>query len=81
MSFLKRIGYFDRAARVRCLPMALPTPAGAVDDNPGGTFLTPFPDNDVYQVTVFGDTFAEGLLAGLTASLHRRRPPQRSSGR
>jgi hypothetical protein len=40
-------------------------PANAVDMDPGTTFLTPFPDNDVYQVTVFGDAFADGLLRGL----------------
>ncbi|MBN9246781.1 MAG: DUF459 domain-containing protein [Hyphomicrobium sp.] len=43
-------------------------PASSVragDDDQGGTFLSSFPDNDVYQVTVYGDGFAEGLLAGL----------------
>jgi hypothetical protein len=63
--FLKRIGFWT-AALAALLAIALPAPAGAVDDDPGGTFLTAFPDNDVYQVAVFGDTFAEGLLAGLT---------------
>ena len=41
----------------------------AGDDDQGGTFLTPFPENDVYQVTVFGDDFANGLLAGLVQDL------------
>jgi hypothetical protein len=50
------------------LLVVLAGPAGARDDDQGGTFLTPFPDNDVYQVTVFGDSFAEGLLAGLIQS-------------
>lgn len=45
--------------------MAIPLPANAVDMEQGTTFLTPFPDNDVYQVTVFGDGFADGLLSGL----------------
>ena len=31
----------------------------------GGSFITPFPDNDVYQVQVVGDWLAEGLLGGL----------------
>jgi uncharacterized protein len=39
--------------------------ARAADDDQGGTFLTPFPDNDVYQVALFGDYYAQGLLAGL----------------
>lgn len=40
-------------------------PACAAEDDPGSSFLTPFPESDVYQVTIIGDTFAEGLLAGL----------------
>jgi hypothetical protein len=44
---------------------ALTVPANAVDMEQNATFLTPFPDNDVYQVTVFGDGFANGLLSGL----------------
>jgi hypothetical protein len=43
----------------------LAAPAIAVDMEQNATFLTPFPDNDVYQLTVFGDGFAEGLLSGL----------------
>lgn len=38
--------------------------AGAADEDPGSSFLTPFPDNDVYQVIVFGDWFSDGLLDG-----------------
>lgn len=49
---------------------ALPLPdARAADDDPSATFLTAFPDGDVYQMTVLGDTFADGLLSGLVASL------------
>lgn len=47
------------------LAAAMAVPANAVDMDQGATFLTPFPDNDVYQVTVFGDGFADGLLSGL----------------
>jgi lysophospholipase L1-like esterase len=36
------------------------------DDPNSGLFLTPFPENDIYRVHVFGDTFAEGLAFGLT---------------
>jgi len=40
-------------------------PAGAQDQGLGGSFITPFPDNDVYQVQIVGDWLAEGLLGGL----------------
>ncbi len=60
----KRIGFWT-ASLVTLLMLALAAPANAADDDRSGTFLTPFPDNDVYQVTVFGDEFAEGLLGGL----------------
>ena len=43
-------------------------PARAVDDDAGGTFLSPFPDSDQYQLAVAGDTFAAGLLNGLAES-------------
>jgi hypothetical protein len=49
---------------------ALVPSAWAADDDQVGTFLTPFPDNDVYQVTVFGDDFAQGLLVGLQAAFN-----------
>jgi hypothetical protein len=40
-------------------------PALAADEDIGGTYLTPFPDGDVYNLTVFGDAFGDGLLGGL----------------
>jgi hypothetical protein len=40
-------------------------PATAQDPGLGGSFITPFPQNDVYQVQVVGDWLAEGLLGGL----------------
>jgi hypothetical protein len=62
--FLKRIGFWT-AALAALLAIALPAPAGAVDDDPGGTFLTAFPDNDVYQVlTLRGSLDARNLLGG-----------------
>ena len=39
-------------------------PASAQEQGPG-SFITPFPENDVYQVQVVGDWLAEGLLGGL----------------
>ena len=32
----------------------------------GGSFITPFPDNDIYQVQIVSDWLAEGLMGGLT---------------
>ncbi len=40
-------------------------PANAQEDPAGGSFITPFPANDVYQVLVAGDSLAEGLVEGL----------------
>ena len=48
--------------------LALP-PAYAAEEDQGASFLTPFPDGDIYQVSVIGDGFAEGLLAGLSDAL------------
>jgi len=31
----------------------------------GGSYVTPFPKNDVYEVKVYGDYFAEGIAYGL----------------
>src|SRR5262245_39845026 len=44
-------------------------PASAQDDLGGMSYITPFPDKDVYRVQVFGDWIAEGLLSGLTEAL------------
>ena len=40
-------------------------PGFAADEDAGASFLTPFPEGDVYQLTVVGDSFASGLLNGL----------------
>jgi hypothetical protein len=42
-----------------------PIPLPAQDTGSGGSYITPFPDNDVYRLQVFGDSIAEGLLAGI----------------
>ena len=42
--------------------------ARAGDDDLAGSFLNPFPEGEVYQVMVVGDSFAEGLLAGVVES-------------
>lgn len=48
------------------LPVA---PALAQEDISSMSYITPFPANDVYQMTVVGDTFAEGILYGLVDSM------------
>ena len=47
------------------LLLARTLPVSAQEQGLGGSFITPFPDNDVYQVQVVGDWLAEGLLGGL----------------
>lgn len=58
-------------AALVAVPMLSPLvqPAHAVEDDAGVTFLNPFPDGDVYQLTVIGDTFADGILFGLAESM------------
>jgi len=53
------------ALALSALVVAQALPAAAQDQGPGGSFITPFPDNDVYQVELVGDWLAEGLLGGL----------------
>jgi hypothetical protein len=36
---------------------------------PGASYITPFPEGDIYRVQAYGDAFAEGLLAGLVEAL------------
>jgi hypothetical protein len=44
-------------------------PVSAQEQGLGGSFITPFPNNDVYQVQLVGDWLAEGLMTGLTQAL------------
>ena len=53
------------AAALLALALFAVPGARAADDDQSASFLTPFPDGDVYQLTVIGDTFASGLLSGL----------------
>ena len=80
-----RIGYLAAAfAAGLCFACALP--GVAAEDDSGSSFLTPFPEGDVYQVTVFGDSFAEGILSGLVEAmgsdtrLNIQRKPHEFSG-
>jgi len=70
MSAFSRHLRFWWLALVFALATAVVPSAWAADDDQVGTFLTPFPDNDVYQVAVFGDDFANGLLTGLQAAFN-----------
>ncbi len=46
-------------------------PALAQEERYGGSFLTPYPGNDTYQVQVVGDWYADGLLGGLLEAYGR----------
>lgn len=56
-------------ARALLALSALAASAYAQDNRLGGSFITPYPENDVYQVQVVGDWLAEGLLGGLGEAL------------
>src|SRR5919201_901777 len=50
------------------LLLALLTASGAAvaqEEAQGNTYITPFPENDVYRIQVVGDSLAEVLLGGL----------------
>lgn len=51
------------------LVLAFSQPLHAAEDDATGSFLNPFPEGDVYQVTVLGDGFAYGLHEGLIEAL------------
>ena len=59
------------------IALALPvTPSRAQQDDAGGSgisFVTPFPESDTYKLQVYGDAFAEGLLAGLIEAFPNER--------
>ncbi len=39
--------------------------ASAQEETPGGSFITPFPEGDIYKLQAVGDGLAEGVLSGL----------------
>ena len=45
------------------------TPAYAQADLGGSSYITPYPEGDLYRLQVYGDAFAEGLLGGLIDAL------------
>jgi len=48
------------------LALAPAVPVRAQEEPTGTSYITPFPEGDVYKLQAYGDAFAEGLLAGLT---------------
>jgi hypothetical protein len=50
--------------------LALPSlPARAQEQFSGTSYITPFPQGDIYRLQLYGDAFAEGMLAGLTEAM------------
>ena len=43
-------------------------PAAAQEEPSGVSYITPFPEGDIYKLQAYGDPFAEGLLGGLIES-------------
>lgn len=52
-------------AVVAVLGLAPAAPATAQEEPSGTSYITPFPEGDVYKLQAYGDGFAEGLLGGL----------------
>lgn len=57
---------FALMAALIALPAA---PASAQEDFSGTTYITPYPEGDLYRLQVYGDAFASGLLDGLVDAL------------
>ena len=45
--------------------LAASQPASAQEDVQANTYITAFPENDIYRMQVVGDSLAEGLVGGL----------------
>jgi uncharacterized protein len=46
--------------------LALQSPRTRAQEQSGTSYITPFPESDMYRLQVYGDAFAEGVLSGLT---------------
>jgi hypothetical protein len=57
-------------AALALLALQLPaaTPAASQEEPSGTSYVTPFPESDVYRLQIYGDAFAEGLQSGLIES-------------
>jgi hypothetical protein len=56
---------------IALLVVAAAGSAVAQDDAQGPSYITPFPDNDTYRLSVIGDWYAEGLVNGLFEGFDR----------
>lgn len=61
--FVSLGGWLVAVLMAACL--AATAPVRAAEDDAAQTFLNPFPEGEIYQLAVIGDTFAEGVLDGL----------------
>ncbi|HJU31197.1 MAG TPA: DUF459 domain-containing protein [Hyphomicrobiaceae bacterium] len=62
-------GFLAALIMVVALAAVLPAGPSAAQVEPSGTsYITPFPEGDVYKLQAYGDPFADGLLAGLNES-------------
>src|SRR5438132_6208419 len=50
------------------LALSLAAPSAAQEEPSGTSYITPFPEGDVYKLQAYGDPFADGLLGGLVES-------------
>ena len=48
------------------LALPLAGTAAAQEDLSGTSYMTPFPEGDIYKLQIYGDAYADGLLAGLS---------------
>lgn len=60
-------GYLAAAALALLAPVfsGWPAPASAAEDDATQSYLNPFPEGEIYQLAVIGDSFAAGVLDGL----------------
>ena len=42
---------------------------GYAQEDPAGSFVTPFPSGDTYKLLLIGDSMAEGLVGGLAEAM------------
>jgi uncharacterized protein len=70
-----RLGRWLAALVMMAASVGTFVPAVAQDDNTGSgiSYITPFPESDTYKLQVYGDVFAEGLLAGLIEAFPNER--------
>ena len=65
---MRVLGAALRAILLLLLALPLAASAAAQEEPSGTSYITPFPEGDVYKLQAYGDPFAEGLLGGLTES-------------